>query len=137
MYYNSKLSTVNSKTYYGSFIGFNNIGQNLPIIFFFQELEFTYNIPIIFFFSTSYNDLSNYWTLTQLFVATRFFVCHSQLENIIKFCIRSILLALCHTKFVLEQDFKESEWFQCSRSWIIFVVNLPDKFSLIHEWIYY
>ena len=128
MYYNSKLSTVNSKTYYGSFIGFNNIGQNLPIIFFFQDLEKS---------STSYNDLSNYWTLTQLFVATRFFVCHSQLENIIKFCIRSIWLALCHTKFVLEQDFKESEWFQCSRSWIIFVVNLPDKFSLIHEWIYY
>ena len=128
MYYNSKLSTVNSKTYYGSFIGFNNIGQNLPMIFFFQDLEKS---------STSYNDLSNYWTLTQLFVATRFFLCHSQLENIIKFCIRSILLALCHTKFVLEQDFKESEWFQCSRSWIIFVVNLPDKFSLIHEWIYY
>ena len=128
MYYNSKLSTVNSKTYYGSFIGFNNIGQNLPMIFFFQDLEKS---------STSYNDLSNYWTLTQLFVATRFFLCHSQLENIIKFCIRSILLALCHTKFVLVQDFKESEWFQCSRSWIIFVAKLPDKFSLIHEWIYY
>ena len=128
MYYNSKLSTVNSKTYYGSFIGFNNIGQNLPMIFFFQDLEKS---------STRYNDLSNYWTLTQLFVATRFFLCHSQLENIIKFCIRSILLALCHTKFVLVQDFKESEWFQCSRSWIIFVANLPDKFSLIHEWIYY
>ena len=115
--------------FHRSFIRCNKIGNKLSIILCFQKKKK----------KLYQQQWSGNWILTKLFITTEFFYVKVSLTNL------SILSNIVTVYFVsykiglvqpptFQQKFSVGCFLELSQKHVIFVVNLPNKFSLIYKW---